>query len=149
MEYLVISGRMVPRCARDGKQTQSHCSLWEKANGTRFYGFCTTSDPRSGHWAQIDEKQEISFGGPHQKVLRLVTPENKYVFSLANLMVLLIVIPANYTGQVRSKLVINCNTNGIGSRTLWQSWNEYIIVFCIYHSFSLTASNKLVFDSRL
>ena len=70
------------KCARAAKQKRAYCSLWEEANGTRFYGFCTTSDPRSGHWPQIDENREILFGGPYKKVLQLVTPDNKYVFSL-------------------------------------------------------------------
>ena len=124
MEDLAISGRMAPRCTRAAKQKRGYCSLWEKPNGTWPYGFCKPIYPRSGHWPLIDENREILFWETHQKVLQSVTPENKYVLSLANLMVLFIVIPVNYTGQIRSKLVSNCNSNGIDSRTLWQSWNE-------------------------
>ena len=121
MEDLAISARMAPRWARVAKQKRRYCSSWEKANGAWFEGFYTTIDPKSGHWPQIDE---ILFGMTHKKVLQLATPENKYAFSLTNPMVLFIIILVNHTGQVRSKLVTNCNSNGIKSRNLWQSWNE-------------------------
>ena len=99
MEYLAISGRMAPGWAGTAKQKRAYCSWREKANDIRFYVFCTTSDPRSGHWPRNDENREILFGGPHQNVLQLVTTENKYGFSLANLMVFFIVTPVNYAGQ--------------------------------------------------
>ena len=149
MEDLAISGRMALICARAAKQNRRYCSLWENANGTRFYEFCTASDPRSGHWPQIDENRKILMGRPHQIFLQLMTPENKYIFSLANRIVFLINIPVSYTGQVKSKHVTNWNSNDIGSRTLWQSWNEPVIVVFRYQSFFLTASNKLVFVSCL
>ena len=54
-------------------------------------------------------------------------------------MVLFIAIPVNYeiryTGRIRPKLVTQCNSNGIKSRTLWWSWNEPEIVVFKYHSF--------------
>ena len=111
MEHLSNSGRMAPRCGRAAKQKWVYYSLWEKTNGTQFYGFCTTSDPGSAHWPQTDENREILFGGPHEKVLQLGTPEKEYVLSLANLIALFIVIPVSYMGQVRSKLVANCTKN--------------------------------------
>ena len=85
---------MAPRCPRAAtkkkKQQRAYCLLWGKANGTRFYGVCTSSDPRSGHWPQLTNIT-FFFEGPHQKALQLETPEKKYVVSLANQMVLFIV----------------------------------------------------------
>ena len=68
--------------ARTAKQKWGCCSLWEKSNGTWFDGLCTTIDPRSGHWPQVDEKREILFGMTHKKALQLVTQDSKYVLVL-------------------------------------------------------------------
>ena len=80
MEYLTISSRMAPRWARATKLKWAYCLLWNGVNGTYFYKFCKTGDPRSGHWPEIDDNHEILFGQSHQDVLQLGTPQKKTCF---------------------------------------------------------------------
>ena len=58
-------------------------------------------------WVCGSDFDEAFLEGHIKKVLQLGTPEKEYVFSLTNLMVLFIIIPVSYIGQVRSKLVTN------------------------------------------
>ena len=110
-----------PLDALEPQNKNGHIACYERKRMTLdFTGFAQLVTPGQVTDLKLTKITKYCLKGHIKTVLQLVTTEDNYVFSLANIMVVFTVIPIICTGQVRSKLVTNCNSKGKESRTLWQ-----------------------------